>query len=143
MRSATRKRKTAPPPSVLEFAILGPPQPKQRARRGRTRDGRVIWYTPVKTKSYEYAVKVAALVAVRQLPKRERDRWNCDASFRAEVFAYFPDARRRDADNVGKAVLDACNQVLWGDDSQVSTLTVHRSIDRERPRTVVRVEVLP
>lgn len=49
-----------------------------------------------------------------------------------------------DADNVGKAVLDAGNGVLWADDSQVAVLVVLKvtGCRGEAPRVEVRVEVI-
>jgi crossover junction endodeoxyribonuclease RusA len=39
-----------------------------------------------------------------------------------------PDRRRRDIDNVAKAVLDACGHAgIWEDDSQVSKLYIARA----------------
>ena len=55
------------------------------------------------------------------------------------VACYFPDARRRDADNVLKAVMDGLNGVAYDDDSRVVKATVTKAIDREQPRTEVTV----
>jgi Holliday junction resolvase RusA-like endonuclease len=55
------------------------------------------------------------------------------------VCAYFPDARRRDADNVLKSVCDGMNGVVYVDDSQVTRATVTKAIDRTNPRTEVTV----
>lgn len=114
----------------VTFTVSGPPVPKARARLGRGRH----WFTPDRTRNYERAVRWSALAAIA------RTRWQRQARYVVEVSAYFPDARRRDADNVGKSVLDACNGVLWDDDSQVAALTVRREIDRANPRTEVRVQ---
>ncbi len=125
----------------LAFTVIGPPQPKERARRGRNGH----WYTPKRTQRYERAVRVASIVAIAGA--HVCGEWPRDARYRVDVTAYFGDARRRDADNVGKAVLDALNPKngwpgYWGDDSQVASLTVRREIDRANPRTEVHVEVL-
>jgi len=128
---------------ILSFTLDGPPQPKQRARivpNWRTR--RVTRFTPKKTRQYERAIKN---VAAAELLRRRSlvPVWPLDARYRVEVSAFFGDARRRDADNVGKACCDALNGILWNDDSQIVTLTVNRAVDRDCPRTEVRVEVLP
>lgn len=49
-----------------------------------------------------------------------------------------------DADNIAKAVCDAGNGVLWGDDSQVAVLSVSRIVGREGdyPRVEVTVRAL-
>lgn len=52
--------------------------------------------------------------------------------------AYPPDRRRRDIDNLMKAILDACTHGgLWGDDAQVS----HLSVTRRPPCRPGRVEL--
>lgn len=43
------------------------------------------------------------------------------------VTAYPPDRRRRDLDNLGKALLDACTHAgIWLDDSQIDDLRIVR-----------------
>lgn len=119
---------------TLEYVIPGPPQPKERARRGA--HGR--WYTPERTRRYEAHARSCATVARMALGTP----WPMDAWYRVELWVRFPDRRRRDVDNVAKAVLDSANGVLWDDDLQVSELVVRRSVDRERPRVEVVVEVV-
>lgn len=46
---------------------------------------------------------------------------------------------RPDLDNVVKLILDGCNGIVWGDDSQV-TQTISRKIYGDTPRTVLTVE---
>jgi Holliday junction resolvase RusA-like endonuclease len=48
-----------------------------------------------------------------------------------------PDARVRDLDRVVNQIGDACNGVIWRDDSQIVEWHVRRVIDRERPRVEV------
>jgi Holliday junction resolvase RusA-like endonuclease len=109
---------------------MGPPQPKERARRGK--GGR--WYTPERTRRFEDAVReMARLMAPHS--------WMTGEHYHVALTAYFPDARARDLDNVCKAVLDACNKVLWADDRQVVRVLLSREIDRALPRTEVLVEI--
>jgi Holliday junction resolvase RusA-like endonuclease len=129
----------------LAFVVEGPPQPKERARMGA--GGR--WFTPKRTREYETRVANAALVAM-QLLKRSGHVWPRDAAYRVELLVCFPDARKRDGDNVLKAVLDGLNprgksrmDGVWRDDSQVDTSTVVRRVDRTRPRVEVVVETIP
>ena len=58
------------------------------------------------------------------------------------IQAWFPDARRRDIDNVLKAPLDALTHAgLWDDDSQIVALSIERAgMDRERPRLEIHIE---
>lgn len=115
----------------LAFVIPGPPQPKERPRVGKR--GHV--YTPRRTSSYEGKARVNALAAVASC------RWRREPGSRyaVDLAVYFPDARRRDLDNVAKAVLDACDGVAFADDAEVDELHVVRAVDRERPRVEVSV----
>ncbi len=116
----------------LRFTVPGKPQPKERPRLGP--NGRV--YTPRRTTSFESTVGVYALAAVR------RSKWTLapkSAQFAVEISAYFPDLRRRDVDNVMKAVLDAMNAVVWADDVQVTRATIERRLDTGNPRVEVTV----
>lgn len=129
----------------VAFQVYGPPVPKQRARKG----GNGKWYTPRKTRSYERLVRSHAVQSL--IPKSfpliptlacTRVAWSCGERYRVALAIYFPDARRRDGDNVLKSVLDACNGVLWDDDSRVVETLVTKSVDRKSPRIVVNVEAL-
>jgi Holliday junction resolvase RusA-like endonuclease len=117
----------------LAFTVYGTPQGKQRPRLGK--GGRV--YTPKSTKTYEAAVRARCLCAMvaGRVPKR------CGGAVRITIGCFFPDARRRDGDNVLKAVQDALNGFLWVDDCQVCEATVRTAIDRACPRTEVAVEL--
>lgn len=114
--------------SAVRFVVDGKPQGKQRPRLGK--GGRV--YTPKATKRYECAIAWAALGV------RPRS-WSLAGRFRIEVIGYYPDARRRDGDNLLKLAMDALNGVLYNDDSQVIEASVSKAIDRQRPRTEVAV----
>jgi Holliday junction resolvase RusA-like endonuclease len=84
---------------------------------------------------YENTISAAALaaMAVAGLGRRY------GGPVTVTVSCYFPDARRRDADNVLKSALDGMIDVVYADDCQVQTATVTKAIDRERPRTEVTV----
>ncbi len=118
----------------LAFVVPGKPQGKQRPRRGKGGH----WYTPAPTVRYEAAVRTICLT--------EMVRRRIESRFRGEVSitvaCFFPDARRRDGDNVLKAVQDALNGLLWVDDCQVRSATVRTAIDRACPRTEVSVELV-
>lgn len=53
----------------------------------------------------------------------------------------FPDKRRRDIDNYGKAILDALNQKAYLDDSQIVKLTLTKKFKKNKP--LIRVHVVP
>lgn len=59
-----------------------------------------------------------------------------------DVWAYMPDARRRDLDNLNKAALDALQRAgVFADDSQIVDLRIRRAgIDRTNPRLEITLE---
>ena len=118
---------------LVSFTVDGKPQGKQRPRfvRGRC-------FTPIATRRFERQVGWAC--AIEHTKRRMGGMPFCPVAL--TVACYFPDARRRDADNVLKAVMDGLNGVAYDDDSRVVSATVTKDIDRERPRTEVTVRYL-
>lgn len=96
----------------LVFQVPGQPVPWRRARRAGRRT-----YTDPKDRAYRRTV---AMLGRAALPRG----WPLDARYGLSVDAHFGDARRRDADNVAKAVMDALSGVAWADDSQITVLQV-------------------
>ena len=139
----------------IEFFVPGAPVGKGRPRAARRGAG-VVMFTPGKTADYERLVAATAAAAL-----------SCDAlaahqlldgpleavlEMRFPVPASWSKARRAralagaewhtskpDADNVAKAVLDACNGVVFRDDSQIVMLTATKGFS-EAPgvRVVIR-----
>ena len=65
-----------------------------------------------------------------------------DARVAVDIEVRMPDKRRRDLDNLPKAVLDSLTHVgLWDDDSQIDDLRIWRS-DRKGGVVIVRVREL-
>jgi Holliday junction resolvase RusA-like endonuclease len=119
-------------PTHIKFTIPGKPQPKQRARSGRGGQ----FYTPTETRAYMDLVGMCGLVA-------RVAGWPMDARYKIRLELYYPDRRRRDGDNVMKAVKDGLNGILWEDDSQVYDERTLRCPEPDGdPRAVVSVEVL-
>jgi len=58
---------------------------------------------------------------------------------RLEIELWWPDARRRDLDNV-KGLLDSFTGILYVDDSQIQELSISKGIDRSNPRIEVRLQ---
>ncbi len=115
---------------ILRFEVPGPPVPK-----GRPRFGKGHAYTPKRTRAYELSVAWHATAARGSI-----NRWPIDARYRVVIEAATP----HDLDNVAKAILDACNGLLWNDDRQVDDLRVVRVVaDVGAPGARVTVEVLP
>jgi crossover junction endodeoxyribonuclease RusA len=130
---------------LLRFTVPGPPRPKERPRRGKGQR----WYTPATTVRYEETVRTYALQAAMRTPgwtppfARSWARSVTNERFRLTLRIFFPDNRRRDGDNCAKAIQDACNRVLWRDDSQIMSLRMDCAVDASSPRVEVEVEVIP
>lgn len=118
---------------MIEYTIPGPPVGKERPR---VVSGRVA-FTPAKTRRYEAAAGLLARAAVAR-----RKEWDVASRYAVTLEVCFPDARRRDLDNVIKSVLDSGNGVLWDDDSQVVEIHARSSVDRINPRVEVKIEVV-
>lgn len=114
---------------ACRFVLPGPPQPKQRARKGKNN----AFYTPAETVRYERSL---AQMAALRLPRG----WTRDGVYRVHVHAVFEDHRRRDEDNVLKAVQDGLNGVTWNDDSQIVDARITKTVEQGRPRTEVAIE---
>ncbi len=56
------------------------------------------------------------------------------------IWIFWPNARRRDADNAMKILLDSLTGVLYDDDRQVMPRVMDMRIDRENPRVEVELE---
>jgi Holliday junction resolvase RusA-like endonuclease len=121
----------------LTFTIPGKPQGKERARRD-PRTGR--WFTPTKTRRYEGQVRLLASHALAIAGLRRT--WPMDGRYMLRLRLFFPDARRRDADNVVKAVQDAMRGVLFTDDHRVGIECPPWEVDRAQPRAEIEVLVL-
>src|SRR5687767_15093790 len=122
----------------ISFTILGKPQPKQRARKGKSWNGKVVWYTPEPTRRFESAAKVAAWKAIVLSGLS----WPLDAQYALHVDAFFPDARGYDWDNTVKSVADGMQGSAYKNDRQLVRFSGGKSIDRANPRTEVRLEVI-
>lgn len=114
--------------SSLEVGVIGVPVPKGRPRM--TRAGHVI--TPKRTVAWEKLVRLtvqSAASAVRWRPLDEP----------CAVVVEVRRARRAgDLDNFVKAILDACNGVLWTDDKLVASIQAHM-IDGADPGVQIKV----
>lgn len=128
------------------FEILGAPVGKGRPRF--TRSGHA--YTPQKTRDYEHRAAVAALAVMSGKPPivgpvhvRINAYFLIPSSYSALRWMHCRDGvelpcKKPDIDNIIKAVLDACNAVIWQDDAQVTSLSAFKRYD-EIPRVVVTV----
>lgn len=138
-------------PTGVHFFVPGKPQGKGRPRavaRGKF----VRMYTPEKTASYESTVALAASQAmagralfagavsvVMQIALPIPASWSKKKQAQAAADQLLP-TTKPDADNTVKAVFDAINGVVWGDDTQVVDLLVRK---RYHARPGVSVIVAP
>jgi Holliday junction resolvase RusA-like endonuclease len=126
-----------PPLRTLSFFVPGEPQSKGRPRGVVSpKTGRVMMYTPSDTRAYERDVHVRALEA-RAFSKWPRRAPDDRFALRLELF--FSTGRRRDVDNVCKAVIDGMQGAVFEDDWQVVSLAVRRFLKSRNPGVRVYV----
>ena len=114
---------------MIRFTVPGAPIGKGRPRVA-VRNGFASMYTPAKTANYEGLVSHAAQVAMAGRPLIEGPvvldllircavpaSWSLKKQRAALAGQIFP-ATKPDADNIVKAIGDACNGVVWRDDVQ-------------------------
>jgi Holliday junction resolvase RusA-like endonuclease len=122
---------------IIEFYIFGVPVPEGRARF--TKTGRA--YTPAKTREFKKQVHLAALSATISAglfgPLSGALRMSLDFTLpippswskrkQAEASGQFiRPIGKPDVDNLAKAVMDGCNEVLYFDDAQIVALSVRK-----------------
>lgn len=118
---------------VSEAVVVLPGEPVIWARaqhRGRAS------YTDPRVRAWQTAL---ACVAASARPKG----WPLDALYRVTAVVTRSTRRRYDIDNAIKGALDACNGVLWKDDSQVWELHVEKRVWKTHPVFSMTAEVMP
>lgn len=138
---------------MLTFVVPGTPvaQPRPRAA---VRSGHAVVYGAAKSHPihvFKAATRLAAsqaacgaspmegplmLAVLFVLPRPGRLRW------RTRPMPRLPHDRKPDADNLAKAILDACNGILWRDDAQLVQLAVEKlyAAGDESPHVAVTLE---
>ena len=138
--------------SQVDFAVAGVPVAKGRPR-ATVRGGVPSLYTPAKTRTYESLVQKAAQEAMDH-------REYFDDAVDVSILAYLPipaswskkkqraalhgevlPTSRPDVDNYAKIICDACNGIVYRDDSLIVGLTVEKRYS-DNPRIFVRVSVI-
>lgn len=131
---------------MITFTIPGKPGAKGRPRFSRVSG---TAYTPAKTRNLERTIESLALQARGDKPVIE-------GPIRVSVVAQFAPAKswpkrrraaaldgtdkpvsRPDIDNIAKAVTDACNRILYADDSQIVSLAAVKRFGPEDLTLVV------
>jgi Holliday junction resolvase RusA-like endonuclease len=121
----------APDPDAatyLEYTLYGEPVPMPRPRIGHGR----AYAPPARVREAKAGHREAVELC-------RPAGWDLGGAFAVYILAFRGTARRCDTDNLAKTVLDAINGEAFADDSQVSVLHVEKRIDRDDPRTEVRV----
>ena len=136
----------------IEFFVPGAPVGKGRPRAARRGTG-VVMFTPEKTAGYEALVAAAAsnamraeagplftgpLEAVLEMRIPIPASWSKAHKAAALAGTELPTSKP-DIDNVAKAILDACNGVVFRDDAQVVMLVATKAFsDEPGVRVVIR-----
>lgn len=131
----------------VEAVIMVQPTPKGRAR-SRVAGGRVMTYTPAKTRKAEEQIAYAIRQQVMASGTFDA---GVPLSLSATFFLEKPQSapkrvtmpvKRPDLDNYGKLLSDALNKYVWPDDSQIVDLHIRKRFGTP-PRIELRVcEVL-
>lgn len=141
---------------MIKFFVPGQPVGKGRPRFRRIGKG-VQSYTPEKTKRYEADVRAEAWKTMyengRLAPTDKPCAVFVDAAYKVAVsytkkrkaacYAQKEKPGKPDADNVVKSVMDAINNVVYRDDSQVVFATVLKRYAVEGEEPGVTVTVIP
>jgi crossover junction endodeoxyribonuclease RusA len=115
-----------------------------------TKTGYYFWVsgTPVPKQSFHYTVNGGGFTdpkvkAWQQLVTLEASLYYHGAPLAGDVHVQLtfalPDRRRKDLDNLSKAVLDALNGIMWVDDTQVTKLTITKSVNAAAPGVGIMV----
>ena len=152
----------------LKIVIPGTPVAQGRPKAARTAGGHVQVYDPKKSRNWKATAQVH-MIKGRELELGTYDPFEepCDTQvlfpsgpLELRIVAYWPPvnpplkrnprpcswrAKRPDADNVAKAVMDAGDGILWTDDSQVARLLVEKfhAAQGEGARVEIEVEEVP
>ena len=138
-RQRKRKKSSNSFPEKLrpEFVLKLPWPPSINHYYGRTRTGQQF----IGSKGKQFRKDVIEYLRFipdgdRSIPKEER--------VQVWVEAFPPDRRRRDLDNLKKALLDALTHArVWQDDCQVDDLRVVRRAPIKNGHVIVHVSVMP
>jgi len=125
----------------MNFIIMGDPVAK-----GRPRLGRFGTYTPTKTREAEDRIKSEIQFSADKV--KSKIYLEAAVSLEINFYVKIPKTKKRgypvsrpDVDNYSKLIMDACNGILWNDDSQVITL-IARKHYHENPHTEISVNYI-
>ena len=125
---------------MIEFKVEGKAVPQPRPRVVRMRNGQTRAYNSEKSVVYKRIVKAAALSEMNKqrlimtdrplamrltfvfAPPKSYTKKKLEAVKSGEL-RY---TKKPDLDNLAKAILDACNNTVYKDDSQIITLSINK-----------------
>ena len=141
---------------MTPLSVLIPGEPVSQGRPRFARVGKFVrTYDPAKSRNWKAtaqahfrdALQAAGITAPFQGPLECRilARFTCPKSDwrKREPVPQRPHAKRPDAENVGKAVLDSATGVVWLDDAQVAKLTIVKVVGAQGEAPGVEVQVWP
>jgi Holliday junction resolvase RusA-like endonuclease len=114
---------------MVSFFVPGQPVPKQSFQYTRNGGG----FTDPRARAWETVVAWYAKDAMHGEQPLAGD-------LRVELVFLLPDRRRRDWDNLSKAVMDAMNKIVFRDDSQVTEVFVQKVYPGRQETHGVRVQ---
>lgn len=115
------------------FVLWVPGEPVPKGRPRLARGGRT--YTPKRTLKWEACIASGAKAWLAAGGKP------FDGPVVLTAWFSMPTRRRADVDNLAKCVMDALNDIVYADDSQVELLVCGRRYDKARPG--VRIIIAP
>ncbi len=116
---------------VISFEFPGEPLTKSNQAKW----FRGYLYIPKRIIDYEAALHRFSIKIMKQEKKHPTKNL-----VKVEIEYYLGSKRRKDIQNLTKSTLDAFNDAIYKDDSQVHDLHIKKMIDRENPRIRVTIE---
>lgn len=115
----------------IKFVIEGDSIPAARPRFSGRRA-----YQPKRNVEYRKVIQAAARVAMDG-----REPMTDEISASIKIFRKYKRTARifGDADNLGKAIMDGCNEIVFCDDAQIVRLVVEKYTDKARPRAEIEI----
>ena len=120
---------------TLKFTVPIEPLPQPRPRFSR-----FGVYEPKKITEYKKAIAAVVKSAMKDI-----EPMTGELSAVIRLYRKYKRCSRRfgDFDNLAKAITDACNGIVFTDDSQIVRCSIEKFTDKEKPRVEVEIQELP
>jgi Holliday junction resolvase RusA-like endonuclease len=115
----------------ITFTFKGEPRTKSNAHQFR---GKKV-FIPAYIRQYEKALKEYARAVMKRRKKRPTKKL-----VRVKAVYYLGTKRRKDLQNLPKTTMDALNDVVYVDDSQIHEMHIRKRLDRNNPRVTITIE---